>query len=47
MTERRPRPLTLVLKRSKAVPNITVGGLDTIAIRGVGITLTPFVLDTN
>jgi len=28
-----PGPLTLVLKRSRLVPNITVAGLDTIAIR--------------
>ena len=33
MTEFWPGPLTLVLKRSKVVPNITVVGLDTIAIR--------------
>jgi L-threonylcarbamoyladenylate synthase len=28
-----PGPLTLVLRRSKMVPNITVAGLDTVAIR--------------
>jgi len=33
MSELWPGPLTLVLKRSKAVPDITVVGLDTIAIR--------------
>jgi len=33
MTQFWPGPLTLVLKRSKVVPDITVVGLDTIAIR--------------
>jgi L-threonylcarbamoyladenylate synthase len=33
MTEFWPGPLTLVLKRSRVVPDITVVGLDTIAIR--------------
>lgn len=33
MTEFWPGPLTLVLRRSKVVPDITVVGLDTIAIR--------------
>ncbi len=28
-----PGPLTLVLKKSKAVPKVTTGGLDTVAIR--------------
>lgn len=33
MTEFWPGPLTLILKRSSIVPDITVAGLDTIAIR--------------
>jgi len=33
MTQNWPGPLTLILKRSKVVPDITVVGLDTIAIR--------------
>jgi L-threonylcarbamoyladenylate synthase len=33
MTQFWPGPLTLILKRSKVVPDITVVGLDTIAIR--------------
>ena len=33
MTEFWPGPLTLILKRSKMVPDITAVGLDTIAIR--------------
>ena len=28
-----PGPLTLVFKRSSIVPNVTVAGLDTVAIR--------------
>lgn len=33
MTKFWPGPLTLILKRSRIVPDITAGGLDTIAIR--------------